>query len=83
MYGYGKVWAVKFAEPAAVTGVGILDYRNACFTLLKNLGRTESYADGAGLAPVFKNLLNKELFALFFKILFYFPIVVRIVFRVR
>ena len=83
MNGYGKIWAVKFAEPATGAGIGIFYYRSGSFILFKNFGRTESNTDAATLAPVFKNLLNKELFALLVKLLFCFPVAVRILFRVR
>jgi hypothetical protein len=72
MNGYGKIRAVIFTELAAGTGIGIFYYGSACFALFENLFRTEGNTYATTLAPVFENFLNKELFALFFKILFWF-----------
>lgn len=77
MDGYGKIRAVKFTEPATVTGIWIFYVRHAAIIFFKNIGRTEGNADTAGLAPVGKYFLNKEFLPLLFKVLFCFPVPVR------
>ena len=83
MYGYGKIRAVKFAEPAAGTGIRVLYDRFALPAFFKHIGRTESATDTAFLAPVLENFLRKKFFSFFVKLLFYFPVIVRRFFLIR